>query len=439
MNPRRFLIVVVAVCALMVFCASYESNAEQSSVAPSPQMRKDVPYHSGGDYKPEATATNRAQVTPVADHNAYPQVPLAKIEILPSAITISGSHYNQRLVVEGTFTDGHQEDLTSQAALTSSNPKVARINNDFAMAEGDGQATVTATVKGRRASVPFKIEDFTAPAVWSFRNDVQPVLTKMGCNSGPCHGAAAGKNGFKLTLRGYDPDIDYMTLTHQALARRTERLEPAKSLILLKPTLSIPHGGGRRFAVDSPEYRVVSGWIAQGMPAPLNSDARVTQIDVLPQEASLRPGAEQQLAVTATFSDGRKEDVTRWAKYDSGNEGVATVDNYGHVIMHSFGEAPVTVWYQSHVTFSRLRIPYPYKLEEAVFQNAPRHSYIDDDILHHLGVLHIPPSPPAGDTEFIRRAYLDSAGILPTPAEVEQFLKDPAPDKRDRLIDAIMK
>ena len=115
---------------------------------------------------------------------------------------------------------------------------------------------------------PSRIKNFTAPAVWSFRNDVQPVLTKMGCNSGPCHGAAAGKNGFKLTLRGYDAEADYLTLTHQALARRTERMEPAKSLILLKPTLTIPHGGGKRFAVDSPEYQVVSGWIAQGMPAP---------------------------------------------------------------------------------------------------------------------------------------------------------------------------
>ena len=205
MNPRRFLLVVVSVCALMVFCASTDQTRNSRRSHRPRRCARMLPYHSGGDYKPEATATNKAQVTPVADHNAYPQVPLAKIEILPSAITISGSHYNQRLVVEGTFTDGHQEDLTSQATLTSSNPKVAHINNDFAMAEGDGQATVTATVKGRRASVPFKIEDFTAPAVWSFRNDVQPVLTKMGCNSGPCHGAAAGKNGFKLTLRGYDP------------------------------------------------------------------------------------------------------------------------------------------------------------------------------------------------------------------------------------------
>jgi hypothetical protein len=210
-------------------------------------------------------------------------------------------------------------------------------------------------------------------------------------------------------------------------------------LILLKPTLTIPHGGGKRFPVDSPEYEVISGWIAQGMPAPEGSDARVARVEVFPEEASLRPGAEQQLIVTAIFSDGRKEDVTRWAKYDSGNEGVATVDNYGHVTMHSFGEAPVTVWYQSHVTFSRLRIPFPYKVEEAVFKQAPQHNYIDEDILHHLEVLHIPPSPPAGDAEFIRRAYLDAAGILPSPAEVEEFLRDPSADKRDRLIDTLMK
>ncbi len=439
MDSRRFLLVVIFVCAFMVFCAGNESNAQFWISQISPQMQRDAPFHPGGEYKPSVTQSGGTRPSPVADHNAYPQVPLAKIDILPAAIAISGSHYSQRLIVEGTYTDGHQEDLTAQAALTVSNPKVARISNAFAVAEGDGQATLTATLSGHRASIAISVKNFTAPAVWSFRNDVQPVLTKMGCNSGPCHGAAAGKNGFKLTLRGYDAETDYLTLTHQALARRTERIEPAKSLILLKPTLTIPHGGGKRFAVDSPEYQVISGWIAQGTPAPQDSDARVTGIEVFPQEASLRPGAEQQLIVTAIFSDGRKEDVTRWAKFDSGNEGVATVDDYGHVTMHSFGEAPVTVWYQSHVTFSRLRIPFPYKLAEAVFTKAAHHNYIDDDILHHLEVLHIPPSPPAGDAEFIRRAFLDAAGILPGPAEVEQFLKDPSPDKRDRLIDAIMK
>ncbi len=438
MNPRRFLLLVILICTFMVFYAAHESAAEQTSAPPAPQMQKDAPYHPGGELKLEPPAS-KTPATLVAAHSSYPPSPLAKLEIFPTAIAISGSHYNQRLVVEGTFADGHQEDLTSKSTFAVSNPQVARLSNDYVEAQGDGQTTIAATFHGRRASVPVSVEKFNLPAVWSFRNDVQPVLTKMGCNSGPCHGATAGKNGFKLTLRGYDADADYMTLTHQALARRTERMEPAKSLILLKPTLTIAHGGGKRFAVDSPEYDVISGWIAQGMPAPQVSDARVTKIDVFPAESSLRPGAEQQLVVTATFSDGRKEDVTRWAKYDSGNEGVASVDDYGHVMMHSFGEAPVTVWYQSHVTFSRLRIPYDYQLAETVFSKAPHHNYIDDDILHHLQVLHIPPSPSCGDTEFIRRAYLDAAGILPTPAEVESFLDDHSPDKRVRLIDAIMK
>jgi hypothetical protein len=230
---------------------------------------------------------------------------LTRIEILPSSISIMGPRYSQRLLVEGTFADGHQEELTSLATLAVSNPKVAIIDKDnFTLPQGDGQATITATVQGHRATATVNVKDFEAATTWSFRNDVLPVMTKMGCNSGPCHGAAAGKNGFKLTLRGYDPEVDYYTLTHQALARRTEMMEPARSLILLKPTLTIPHGGGRRFPVDSPEYKVIAGWLSQAMPAPSESDARVTRIEVLPGEASLRPGAAQQLLVTAYFSDG---------------------------------------------------------------------------------------------------------------------------------------
>ena len=162
-------------------------------------------------------------------------------------------------------------------------------------------------------------------------------------------------------------------------------------------------------------------------------------IEVLPREASLTSGAEQQLIVTAIFSDGRRADVTRWAKYDSGDDGVANVDNSGLVTMRGYGEAPVTVWYQSHVAFSRLRIPFPAKLNNTVFSKAARHNYIDDAILNHLQILHIPPSPQASDTEFIRRAYLDAAGILPSPSETENFLKDPSADKRNRLIDELIK
>jgi hypothetical protein len=399
--------------------------------------RGDATYHQTAAPK---MSTPAKPPEPASHQAIYPKAALTKIEILPSSIEFVGPRYSQRLVVEGTFADGHQEDLTSEAQIVSSDSKIALVDkSDFVRPQADGQATVAAVVQGHRASAALSVKSYSMALPWSFRNDVLPVMTKMGCNSGPCHGAAAGKNGFKLTLRGYDPEIDYYTLTHQALARRTERMEPAKSLILLKPTLTIPHGGGMRFPTGSPEYQVISGWIAQGLPAPEDSDARVTAIQVQPHEASLRSGGEQQLIVTAVFSDGHSEDVTRWAKYDSGDEGVATVDNNGHVSMHSYGEAPVTVWYQSHVTFSRLRIPYPYRLQEAVFKNAPRHNYIDDAILKHLEALHIPPSPRASDSEFIRRTYLDAAGILPTPAEVEAFLRDSSPDKRNRLINALMK
>jgi hypothetical protein len=434
MKPRNFLLLTAVLSGLTL---PYLIRASQTDQDP-----RDVPYHhtdmskSGHAENPSANRT----LTTAAAQGTYPKVALTEVEILPPAISILGPRYSQRVIVEGTFADGHHEDLTAESKLSSSDPKVVLVSTEgFAQPRGDGQATVTAVVQGHRAAAQAEVKDYSVASAWSFRNDVLPVMTKVGCNSGACHGAAAGKNGFKLTLRGYDPGTDYFTLTHQALARRTDEIEPAKSLILLKPTLAIAHGGGKRFDVGSPEYHVISGWIAQGMPAPKDSDARVTGIQVLPHEASLRPGAGQQLIVTAVFSDGHTEDVTRWAKYDSGDEGVATVDQNGHVTMHGYGEAPVTVWYQSKVAFARLRIPFPFKIEQAVFEKAPRRNYIDDDILKHLAVLHIPPSPPATDSEFIRRAYLDAAGILPTPAEVDKFLKDPSPDKRNALIDALMK
>ncbi|HEY6489455.1 MAG: DUF1549 domain-containing protein [Terracidiphilus sp.] len=426
---------LLLVGGLALSCAVFSIAAGQT---PATSAHQDTPYHASDVLKPSSDEH------PAAAAKSSPLHPtsltgLAKIAIFPSSVSVAGPHYGQRLLVEGTFLDGHQEDLTSRATLSLSNREVGTLDkNRMLLPLADGRATITASLGSHQATAPLTVTEDSAASTWSFRNDVLPVMTKVGCNSGPCHGAAAGKNGFKLSLRGYDPITDYYTLTHQALGRRTNRMQPARSLILLKPTATIPHGGGRRFDVDSPEYKVISGWIAQGMPAPQQSDAVVKEIQVLPREASLTLGAEQQLVVMALYSDGRTVDVTHWAKFDSGDEGVATVDNDGHVTMHGYGEAPVTVWYQSHVAFSRVRIPFPNKLEDSVFTKAAHHNYIDDLVLNHLRVLHIPPSPQAGDSEFVRRAYLDAAGILPTPSEVEKFLRDGSPDKRNHLIDALL-
>jgi uncharacterized protein DUF1549/uncharacterized protein DUF1553 len=425
--PFRLVLFSIFIAAI---CCSFSliSLSQTENSPPRSGSKQRTAKTSVGISKPKAPQ-------PKVLHAQSQAQRLTELRILPSAIRLAGPVASQRLVVEGKFADGHEEDLTNEAKLSSSNPHVAVLDNlPGVVAAGDGHATLRATYGGSSATAEVVVQDFTKAFSYSFRNDVLPVMTKVGCNSGPCHGALAGKNGFKLTLRGYDPEADYYTLTRQALARRTERLEPAKSLILLKPTLTIPHGGGRRFGVGSPEYKIMSGWIAEGMPAPRDSDPRVEDLEVLPREVSLEPGASQQILVRAHYSDGSVKDVTRWAKFSSGDMSVATADDLGHVKMIGYGEAPVTVWYQSRVSFARLSVPFPVSIDPAVFRKAPRTNFIDALVLKKLQFLHIPPSRPATDEEFIRRAYLDAAGILPTPAETEKFLSDPSPEKRSRLI-----
>jgi len=272
----------------------------------------------------------------------------------------------------------------------------------------------------------------------SFRNEVLPVLTKAGCNSGSCHGALAGKNGFRLSLRGYDPEADYAALTREASGRRVLKAEPAQSLILLKPTLAIGHGGGKRLDVGSPEYLIIANWIASGAPPPSSADPTIQSITVTPSPVLLKPGDKTQLSVKARYSDRTERDVTRWVKFSSADEGVAAVDGDGLVKAQSHGEAPIALWYSSKVSFARVTIPFPARLEDAVFKKVPRNNFIDDKVLAKLQELHIAPSDLATDREFVRRAYLDTLGILPIPEEVDEFLRDSRADKRERLIEQIL-
>src|SRR5437667_9574535 len=200
----------------------------------------------------------------------------------------------------------------------------------------------------------------------SFRNQVQPILARFGCSSGACHGAAAGQNGFKLSLRGYDDEGDYLALTRQALGRRIIPSDPGRSLLLLKPTGAVPHKGGKRFEVDSLEYKILSGWIAAGAPGPKKEDPRIERIEVVPEYSVLNPGANQPLTVRARFSDGHVEDVTRWAKYTSANETVSTVGEDGQVNVVGNGEGAITAWYLSRIAIATVTVPFAYKLSLSV-------------------------------------------------------------------------
>ena len=281
--------------------------------------------------------------------------------------------------------------------------------------------------------------DQQPPQHWSFRNHVQPVLAKFGCSSGACHGAAAGQNGFRLSLRGYDDLGDWRSLTRGALGRRIIPQDPSASLLVQKPTGAVPHKGGVKFSPDSLEFRVLAEWIADGAPGPKDEDPRIVRIEVLPPQVTLRAGDEHPMKVNAHFTDGTVSDVTRWVKYTASDTSVATVDDAtGRVKVVGPGEGGITAWYLSKIAIATVTSPYPNQVSSDTFAGAPRRNFVDELVLEKLQRLNLPPSPAAADHEFLRRAFLDTAGVLPTPEEARAFLADPSPDKRDRLIESLL-
>ena len=358
--------------------------------------------------------------------------------LLPAKFTLTGPMARQRLLVE-TGRDGQLVgQVVKGISFQSSNPKAVRIENSFAIPVGNGKAIITAKSGNRSATAQVTVEKFDVPHEWDFRIHVQSVFSKTGCNSGACHGAAAGKNGFKLSLRGYDSGADFHTITRQSRGRRVVPSDPGRSLLLTKATGAVPHKGGLRFGVGSLEYRVVSEWIATGQRGPSQDGPRLERLEVLPHNSVLKRGVKQQLVVRAHFTDGHAEEVTRWAKYTSTNESVARVDDQGEVTIIGNGEGAIVAWYLSQNVVGTVSVPYETKLSPDVFAKAERSNFIDELVLAKLKSLTLPPSPLASDAEFLRRTFLDTIGVLPTAGEVRKFLADRSPDKRDRLVDHLL-
>jgi hypothetical protein len=280
---------------------------------------------------------------------------------------------------------------------------------------------------------------FVSAEAPSFRNTIQPILTRYGCAMGACHGAAAGQGGFRLSLRGFDDEGDWLSITRSANGRRLTLEDPARSLFLLKAVKSVPHKGDKRFEVNSPEYKAIADWIATGAPGPKADDPRIVSLSVAQPHLVTQAGRSMQLKVTAKFSDGHSEDVTRWCKYNATNTSVATVDDAGLIKTTGSGEATVSAWYLSLLSVTTVTVPQPNQLEPAAFAVLKPHNFIDEHVLTKLRELNIPPSDRASDAEFIRRAFLDTIGVLPTTDEARAFLTDKAADKRDRLIDTLLK
>jgi hypothetical protein len=269
----------------------------------------------------------------------------------------------------------------------------------------------------------------------NFANRIVPIFTKAGCNGGGCHGKSSGQNGFRLSLLGFEPSEDYEWLVNESRGRRLSPAAPERSLLLLKATSMLPHGGGKRLEPGSKDYNLIVRWMRQGMPYGQPSDPTVARIEVLPRERTMAREAEQQLTVVARYSDGSSEDVTDSAVYDVNDKDVGAVSEGGKLkVFRQSGEVAVMVRYQGQVAVFRATVP----LGAPVEALPAARNFIDEIVFKKLKTVGMPPSPIADDATFLRRVTLDIAGRLPTLEEAEQFHGDVSSDKRDRLIDRLL-
>jgi hypothetical protein len=357
------------------------------------------------------------------------------LQVFPPVVHLDGPDDEQHLGILGEYTDGRRWDLTREAAFAVASDRVAAVDRAGSVhPQGDGATTVVIRAGDKQVTVPVQVRGARIERPVNFTREVVPVLTKAGCNQGACHGGLHGKGGFRLSLLGYDPAFDYGQIVQSAEGRRVVLSEPDRSILLLKPSLVMEHGGSERFKVDSAPYNLLLRWLEDGAPAPRPDDALVTDLEIWPPARILVPGEQQQLFVRATWSDGRSRDVSDTAQFDALNDSVASVSRDGLVTAHGPGETHIMVRFGGQARVVQMTLPYGHPTTGRIAIS----NFVDEKLASKWRALGLSPSPLSTDTEFLRRVYLDTIGTLPTPAEVKAFLADRRKDKRDRAIDAAL-
>ncbi len=364
--------------------------------------------------------------------------PLApqRLSLIPSNPLLFGRGAQQALAVVARYADGTEEDVTAQARFHSQAPAVAVVDAaGVVRAESSGAAPIRAFYQGLETSTTALVQRAEAPLARSFAGDVLPVLTKIGCNGGSCHGALNGQNGFKLSLFGYEPGEDYEMIVHKHEGRRVNLAEPEKSLLLLKPTFQTAHSGGQVLKKDSADYNTLLEWIRAGAPRIEAQERRMVALRVTPAVGVLRgKNARARVLVTARYSDGTEGDVTRLVKFSSNNDAIAAIGSDGVVTALRGGETAIMVRAPGLAAATKIGVV----LEKRAVPEIRADNFIDRHVSAKLKSLEIPPSAPADDATFLRRAYLDIIGITPTSEEARAFLADRDPEKRRKLVDALL-
>jgi hypothetical protein len=381
-----------------------------------------------------ARASQPATATPAVLHGFV---------VEPKQVNLLGNFARAQLVTSAAGPSGavvqQSKDLTSEATFVSSDSKVVRVDARGTLyAVGNGAAEIVVSLKaGHGASavhVPVTVSGFSERRV-SYSLDVVPIISKAGCNMGACHASQYGKGGFKLSVFGYEPTQDYAAIVRDRSQRRVNFLEPEQSLLLKKPTLQVPHGGGRRMKVGSTEYNTLAAWIAAGAPGPSAGEPEVTRIAVTPTRRISVPGGKQQLRVDAFYSDGTSRDVTALAKFDSMDEGVLSITRDGLATINGKGQAPALVRYEGQAATCLFMVPYSAQVKLAGWKNQ---NFVDELAVAKFRELGIEPSGLCSDGTFLRRACFDATGTQPTLAATRAFLSSKDPEKRTRLVDSLL-
>ena len=359
-----------------------------------------------------------------------------KVDVYPQDILLKTSAAFQGVIVVATRSDGITKDISTEAQWVLANPAIASWDGAKLLPTADGETTLTATWNGLTAQTKVAVAEATAKRDISFHLDVMPVLTRTGCNTGSCHGAARGKDGFRLSLFGFDPVGDYDRITREIGIRRINLAVPADSLMLLKASGGVQHTGGKKMEIDSKYYRTMLTWLEAGAVVDPTAPPTVTNLELYPKQAVLEgEGAKQRMVAVATYSDGSKRDVTDLAAFFTNNERSAAIDAAGNVTGGVRGEAFVMARFDTHTVGSQI-LALPAGLQYSAPQIAG--NYIDELVAKKLEKLRVVPSELCSDEEFLRRSTIDITGKLPTEVEYNEFVADTSADKRAKLIDRLL-
>lgn len=361
------------------------------------------------------------------------------VAVDPAAIGLTGPGARYSLLVHGTDAKGRLFDLTRNATYRVLDTKIARVTEEgVVLALADGKTQVAVEAGGQTLNVAVEVTGSAEARRFHFENDIVPLLNRFSCNSAGCHGAADGQNGFKLSVFGFDPPADYVALIKEARGRRIMHAAPDNSLLLAKASGKIAHGGGTRIRRGTLEYDTIRGWIAAGTPIGDPAAPHVESIRVEPSERSMTMRAVQQLRVVACYSNGDEKDVTHHARFQSNNDGLASVAEDGQVTAGDTpGEVAVMANFMGAVATFRAIIPRGELIAD--YPKIPENNFIDTLAFAKLKKLNIVPSELADDATYLRRVYLDVIGTLPTAAEARRFLDDKRPERRAMLVDELLK